>query len=144
MEKVHIIKTGGQSNATYGASVGPFTQADITSLRNNLFYALWPKPYMSCRATGLMLADKGELEPKLAITTKGIGQFVDKLKEASRMKPAERWEQYAVYTGNARGPINYFRREIKYLGWIDTTPTSITDHTGLTRDINDLPSFVRD
>eukprot|EP00972_Heterocapsa_arctica_P041012 6044633-Heterocapsa_arctica.AAC.1 len=44
-EKVNIIKTAGQSKATYGAATDPFTQ-------------------------GLMLADKGELEPSLAITKK--------------------------------------------------------------------------
>eukprot|EP00972_Heterocapsa_arctica_P104093 15340419-Heterocapsa_arctica.AAC.1 len=54
------------------------------------------------------------------------------------------WEQYAVYTGNARGPINYFRREITDSGWIDNTPTNITDPTGQTREISDWPSFVRD
>eukprot|EP00972_Heterocapsa_arctica_P082662 12180863-Heterocapsa_arctica.AAC.1 len=34
-EKVNIIKTAGQSKATYGAATNPFTQAEITSLRTN-------------------------------------------------------------------------------------------------------------
>jgi hypothetical protein len=46
---------------------------------------------------------------------------------------ADNWEEYAVYTGIPRGPINYFRRVIKDLGWTDNTPTSITDHEGNTR-----------
>eukprot|EP00972_Heterocapsa_arctica_P023956 3529390-Heterocapsa_arctica.AAC.1 len=46
------------------------SQAEIKSLRTNLFEALWPKKYMCCKATGLMLADKGELEPKLYIIKK--------------------------------------------------------------------------
>eukprot|EP00972_Heterocapsa_arctica_P080711 11893220-Heterocapsa_arctica.AAC.1 len=30
------------------------------------------------------------------------------------------------------------------LGWADNTPTSITDHNGVTRDLKDWSSFVRD
>eukprot|EP00972_Heterocapsa_arctica_P107438 15825536-Heterocapsa_arctica.AAC.1 len=45
-EKVNIIKTAGQSRATYGAATDPFTQAEIKTLRTNLFEALWPKKYM--------------------------------------------------------------------------------------------------
>eukprot|EP00972_Heterocapsa_arctica_P012390 1819215-Heterocapsa_arctica.AAC.1 len=42
----------------------------------------------------------------------------------------EKWEQYAVYTGIPRGPINYFRISMKEIGWVDNTPTNITDHEG--------------
>eukprot|EP00972_Heterocapsa_arctica_P095799 14131181-Heterocapsa_arctica.AAC.1 len=90
---------------------------------------------MSCRTTGLMLADQGELEPKLAITNKVLVNWLRQVEGGLPDETAERWEQYAVYTGNPRGPINYFRREIKDLGWIDNTPTNITDHTGLTREL---------
>eukprot|EP00972_Heterocapsa_arctica_P069993 10340069-Heterocapsa_arctica.AAC.1 len=69
-EKVNIIKTAGQSRATYGAATDPFTQAEIKTLRTYWFEALWPKKYMCCKSTGLMLADKGELEPELSITNK--------------------------------------------------------------------------
>eukprot|EP00972_Heterocapsa_arctica_P021297 3134916-Heterocapsa_arctica.AAC.1 len=40
------------------------------SLRTNFFEALWPNKYTCCKAAGLMLADKGEFEPKLAIIKK--------------------------------------------------------------------------
>eukprot|EP00972_Heterocapsa_arctica_P006756 987079-Heterocapsa_arctica.AAC.1 len=39
---------------------------------------------------------------------------------------------------------HYFRREMKDLGWVDNTPTNIKDHNGVTRDLKDWPSFVRD
>eukprot|EP00972_Heterocapsa_arctica_P055161 8136471-Heterocapsa_arctica.AAC.1 len=55
----------------------------------------------------------------------------------------ERWDQYAVYTGIPRGPINYFRA-MKELGWVDNTPTNITDHNDITGEISEWPSFVRD
>eukprot|EP00972_Heterocapsa_arctica_P060424 8910570-Heterocapsa_arctica.AAC.1 len=50
---------------------------------------------------------------------------------------AEMLDKYAAYTGNARGPVNYFRREINNLGWVDNTPTNFTDHKGQTREINE-------
>eukprot|EP00972_Heterocapsa_arctica_P009383 1381115-Heterocapsa_arctica.AAC.1 len=86
---------------------------------------------MSCRTTGLLLADKGELEPKLAITKKVLVNWLRQVEGGlpEQKKEAEIWEQYAVYTGNARGPMNYFRREIKALVWMDNTLTNITDHT---------------
>eukprot|EP00972_Heterocapsa_arctica_P091916 13555066-Heterocapsa_arctica.AAC.1 len=67
---VNIIKTSGQSRATYGSAPDLFTQAQIMSLRTNFFEAIWPNKYMCCKATGLMLADNGELEPTLAIIKK--------------------------------------------------------------------------
>eukprot|EP00972_Heterocapsa_arctica_P079022 11651504-Heterocapsa_arctica.AAC.1 len=33
---------------------------------------------------------------------------------------------------------------MKELGWVDNTPTNITDHNDITREINDWPSSVRD
>eukprot|EP00972_Heterocapsa_arctica_P087150 12849906-Heterocapsa_arctica.AAC.1 len=66
---------------------------------------------MCCKSTGLMLADKGELEPKPSITKKK--ELVNWLRQIEGGIPeemVERWEQYAVYTGVPRGPINYFRR----------------------------------
>eukprot|EP00972_Heterocapsa_arctica_P012343 1811283-Heterocapsa_arctica.AAC.1 len=87
-----------------------------------------------------MLADKGELEPKLSITKEVVGKLEGGISEEIH----ERWDQYALYTGIPRGPINYFRREMKELGWVDNTPTNITDHNNITREINEWPSFVRD
>eukprot|EP00972_Heterocapsa_arctica_P064263 9484295-Heterocapsa_arctica.AAC.1 len=43
-----------------------------------------------------------------------------------------------------RGPINYFRRIIKQLNWIDNRTTNITDHVGVTRELYDWLSFVYD
>eukprot|EP00972_Heterocapsa_arctica_P002455 354797-Heterocapsa_arctica.AAC.1 len=91
-----------------------------------------------------MLADKGELEPKLAITKKVLVNWLRQVEGGFPEETAWRWEQCAVYTGNACGPSNYFWREIKELGWTDNTPTHITDHTGHTMDISDWPSFVID
>eukprot|EP00972_Heterocapsa_arctica_P051434 7566106-Heterocapsa_arctica.AAC.1 len=45
-EKVNIIKTAGQSRATYKAATDPFTQAEIKTLRTNFSEAVWPKKYM--------------------------------------------------------------------------------------------------
>eukprot|EP00972_Heterocapsa_arctica_P020747 3058091-Heterocapsa_arctica.AAC.1 len=43
-----------------------------------------------------------------------------------------------------RGPVNYFRRVMKDLGWTDCSPTNITDHEGTNRDLKDWQSFVKD
>eukprot|EP00972_Heterocapsa_arctica_P032617 4803888-Heterocapsa_arctica.AAC.1 len=139
---MNIIKTAGQSRATYGAAKDPFTQAEIKSLRTNFFEALWPKKYMCCKATGLMLADRRIGSQIAHYQTRYWSIGLDKSKEASRKtKVYERWDQYAVYTGIPRGPIHYFRREIKELGWVDNTPTNITDHNGITREISEWPSL---
>eukprot|EP00972_Heterocapsa_arctica_P026227 3861220-Heterocapsa_arctica.AAC.1 len=91
-----------------------------------------------------MLADKGELEPKLAITKKVLVNWLRQVEGRFPYLTFERWEQNAVYTGNPRGPINYFRREVKYLDWIDNAPTNIADHQGVTRERSEWPGFVRD
>eukprot|EP00972_Heterocapsa_arctica_P048713 7179205-Heterocapsa_arctica.AAC.1 len=46
--------------------------------------------------------------------------------------------------GNPRGPIKYCRRDVEDLGWTDNTPTNITDHHGVTRELSECPGFVRD
>eukprot|EP00972_Heterocapsa_arctica_P093941 13855431-Heterocapsa_arctica.AAC.1 len=86
-----------------------------------------------------MLADKGELEPKLAITKKVLVNWLRQVEGGLAEETFDRWKQYAVYTGNPRGPIHYFRREIKYLGWIDNAPTNITDGQGVTRELSEWP-----
>ncbi len=58
-DKVNIIKAAGQSRATYGAAVDPFTVAQINTLRGKYTQALWPKKYVACRTVGLLLVDKG-------------------------------------------------------------------------------------
>eukprot|EP00972_Heterocapsa_arctica_P000564 83002-Heterocapsa_arctica.AAC.1 len=62
-DKVTIIKTAGQSMAKYGAAVDRFTQAEINALRRRYAQALWPNKYVARRTTGLLLVDKGEIEP---------------------------------------------------------------------------------
>eukprot|EP00972_Heterocapsa_arctica_P086413 12738020-Heterocapsa_arctica.AAC.1 len=86
-----------------------------------------------------MLADKGELEPKLSILEKVLVNRLRQIEGGISEETYERWDQYAVYTGNSRGPINYFRREMKELGWVDNSPTNITDHNNITREISEWP-----
>eukprot|EP00972_Heterocapsa_arctica_P061608 9086256-Heterocapsa_arctica.AAC.1 len=86
-----------------------------------------------------MLADKGELEPKLYIIKKVLVKWLRQIEGGILEETYERWDQYAVYTGISRGPINYFRREVKELGRVDNTPTSITDHNDITREISEWP-----
>eukprot|EP00972_Heterocapsa_arctica_P031556 4647722-Heterocapsa_arctica.AAC.1 len=69
-DEVNIIKTAGQSRATYGAASDPFTQAQINTLREKYTQALWPKKFMACRTTGLMLIDKGAIEPGVNVIKK--------------------------------------------------------------------------
>eukprot|EP00972_Heterocapsa_arctica_P013484 1985476-Heterocapsa_arctica.AAC.1 len=56
----------------------------------------------------------------------------------------ERWEEHAVYTGPSRGPVNYYRRTIRHLGWLDVGFGSIVDEKRKLRQIDEWPSFVRD
>eukprot|EP00972_Heterocapsa_arctica_P078461 11572288-Heterocapsa_arctica.AAC.1 len=62
-DKVNIIKAAGQRKATYGAAVDPFTVARINTLRGKYTQALWPNKYVACRTVGLLIVDKGEVEP---------------------------------------------------------------------------------
>eukprot|EP00972_Heterocapsa_arctica_P043078 6352485-Heterocapsa_arctica.AAC.1 len=78
---------------------------------------------MCCKATGLMLADKGELEPKLAIIKKVLVNWLRQIEGGISNETYGRWDAYAVYIGIPRGPTNYFRSEIKDLGWTDNRPT---------------------
>eukprot|EP00972_Heterocapsa_arctica_P113909 16439718-Heterocapsa_arctica.AAC.1 len=87
----------------------------MNTLRGRFAIALWPKKFVACKVTCLLLVDKGELGPCISIVKKilvnclrqtegGIPQGIDK-----------RREKYAIYTGPARVPINYFRRTIRDL-----------------------------
>eukprot|EP00972_Heterocapsa_arctica_P082017 12088636-Heterocapsa_arctica.AAC.1 len=58
-DKTNIIKAAGQSRATYGAAVDPFTVAHINTLRGKYTHALWPNKYAACRTVGLLSVDKG-------------------------------------------------------------------------------------
>ena len=42
------------------------------------------------------------------------------------------------------GPVNYFRRTMNKLGWVDNSPTNFTDHKGKTRDLDEWNDFVYD
>eukprot|EP00972_Heterocapsa_arctica_P098667 14560564-Heterocapsa_arctica.AAC.1 len=94
-DKVTIIKTGGQSKATYGAAVDPFTQGQLNT----------------SRVTGLLVVDNGELEPGIAAIVKEI--LVKWLRQMEGGIPqgiADLWKEYAVYAGPARGLVNCLRR----------------------------------
>eukprot|EP00972_Heterocapsa_arctica_P115554 16448395-Heterocapsa_arctica.AAC.1 len=54
------------------------------------------------------------------------------------------WEKYDIHTGQVRGPTNYFRRIIKHLNWTDNSTTNLTDHMGVTRELDDWQGFVYD
>eukprot|EP00972_Heterocapsa_arctica_P079268 11684188-Heterocapsa_arctica.AAC.1 len=54
------------------------------------------------------------------------------------------WDKDDIHTGQVRGLINDFTIIVKELNWIDNSPTDITDHMGVTREINDLQSLVYD
>eukprot|EP00972_Heterocapsa_arctica_P032655 4810002-Heterocapsa_arctica.AAC.1 len=41
-DNINVIKAAGQSRATYGAVVDPFTVAQINTLRGKYTQALWP------------------------------------------------------------------------------------------------------
>eukprot|EP00972_Heterocapsa_arctica_P061296 9037991-Heterocapsa_arctica.AAC.1 len=65
------------------------------SLRTNCFEALWPKQYMCCEATGLMLADKRELEPKLAIIKHVLVNWLRQIEGGISEETYERCNEYA-------------------------------------------------
>eukprot|EP00972_Heterocapsa_arctica_P019695 2906296-Heterocapsa_arctica.AAC.1 len=57
-DNLNIMKSAGQSRATYGAAADPFTVAQINTLRGKYTQALWPKTYVACRVVGLLLVDE--------------------------------------------------------------------------------------
>eukprot|EP00972_Heterocapsa_arctica_P105641 15563826-Heterocapsa_arctica.AAC.1 len=130
--------------ATYGAAVDQFTQAEINTLRGRYTQAFWPKKYVACRTTGLLLVDKGEIEPGINIVKKMLANWIRQVEGGLHADTEENWDRYDIHTGQVRGPINYFRRIVKQLNWIDNNPTNITDHMGATREIDDWQSVVYD
>eukprot|EP00972_Heterocapsa_arctica_P032607 4801733-Heterocapsa_arctica.AAC.2 len=117
---------------------------NFNTLRGKYTQALWPKKYMTCRTTGLLLVDKGEVEPGINIVKKILVNWLRQTEEGLHPQTEQFWEDYDVHTGQVRGPINYFRRIMKQLGWVDNTPTNITDHLNQTRNLEDWQGFVYD
>jgi hypothetical protein len=143
-DKIKIIKTAAQSKATYGAAVDPFTIAQIKALRAKYTQALWPTKYTACRITGLLIADKGEIEPGINVIKKVLVNWIKQVEGGLHPSTEEYWDELGVLTGGVRGPINYYRRIIKQLGWTDMSPTNITYHNGINRDLKDWHEFVSD
>eukprot|EP00972_Heterocapsa_arctica_P009819 1445513-Heterocapsa_arctica.AAC.1 len=83
---------------------------------------------MACRTAGLLLIDKGEIEPGINVIKKIRVNWLRQTEGGLHTSTAENWEEYDVHTRQVRGPVNYFRRIIKQLGWKDNSPTNITDH----------------
>eukprot|EP00972_Heterocapsa_arctica_P085891 12657498-Heterocapsa_arctica.AAC.1 len=57
---------------------------------------------------------------------------------------AEIWKYFAVYLGPTSRPVNYYRRQIRELGWQDVGIDSIIDDKGKLKHIDEWPGFVRD
>eukprot|EP00972_Heterocapsa_arctica_P060598 8938823-Heterocapsa_arctica.AAC.1 len=108
-----MIKAAGQSRATYGAAVDPFTVAQINTLRGKSTQALWPKKYVACRTVGLLIVDKGEVEPGIHVIKKVLVNRIRQIEGGIHPDTAEYWEDFNVQTGNVRGPVNYFRRTVQ-------------------------------
>eukprot|EP00972_Heterocapsa_arctica_P058603 8642352-Heterocapsa_arctica.AAC.1 len=124
-DNVTIIKTGGQSEATYGVAVDPFTQGELNALRGRFAEAFWPNEYVACKVTGLLLVDIGELEPGIAIVKQIWVNWLRQFEGGIPAGVAERWGEYSVYTGPTRRPVNDYRRQIHDLGWTDNSIDSI-------------------
>ena len=80
-DNINFIKAAGQSRATYGAAVDPFTVAQISALRAKYTQALWPNKYVACRTVGRLIVDKGEVEPGTNVVKNNSSTGLDKLKE---------------------------------------------------------------
>eukprot|EP00972_Heterocapsa_arctica_P086068 12685661-Heterocapsa_arctica.AAC.1 len=83
---------------------------------------------MACRITGLLLIDKGEIEPGVNLVNKMLVDWLRQVEGGLHTGTEENWDKDDAHTGQVRGPVNYFRRIIKQLGWVDNSPTNITDH----------------
>eukprot|EP00972_Heterocapsa_arctica_P015603 2296970-Heterocapsa_arctica.AAC.1 len=114
-DKVNIINTAGQSKAIYGAAVYSFTQAEINALRSRFSEARWPNKYTACRTTGLLLVDKGEIEPGVTIVKQVLVNWLRQVEGGLALGVEENWEKYDIHTRQVRGPMNYSRRIIKQL-----------------------------
>eukprot|EP00972_Heterocapsa_arctica_P093627 13810563-Heterocapsa_arctica.AAC.1 len=82
---------------------------------------------MACRTTGLLLIDKGEIEPGINVIKQILVNWLRQTEGALHTSTNEYWEEI-----------------IKQLGWTDNSPTNITDHRGQTRDLNDWQELVYD
>eukprot|EP00972_Heterocapsa_arctica_P111531 16419359-Heterocapsa_arctica.AAC.1 len=65
-DKVALINTASHSKSIYGAAVDLLTQGQMNTLRGRAATAVWPKKYVARKVTGLLLSDKGDLEPGIA------------------------------------------------------------------------------
>eukprot|EP00972_Heterocapsa_arctica_P105717 15574475-Heterocapsa_arctica.AAC.1 len=73
-----------------------------------------------------------------------LGNWLRQTEGGLHANTAENWDEYDVHTGQVRGPVNYFRRLIKQLNWMDNSHTNITDRKGETRNLDDWQECVYD
>jgi hypothetical protein len=102
------------------------------------------KKYVACRTIGLLIVDKGEVEPGINVIKKILVNWLRQIEGGIHPDTAEYWEDFNIQTGGVRGPVNYFRRTVQKLGWKDNTPTNFTDHNEQTRELDDWHDFVYD
>eukprot|EP00972_Heterocapsa_arctica_P107999 15906119-Heterocapsa_arctica.AAC.1 len=76
----------------------------MNTLRGRFATALWPKKYVAWKVTGLLLVDKREVEPGIAIVKKIRVNWLRQMEAGIPQGIEERWGEYAVYTGPSRGP----------------------------------------
>ena len=86
MAKKIIIKAAAQSVALYGVAVDPLTVSQLGRLRRAYSSAIWPKTCMASTGVGLLLVDKGRLDPQLEVVKRVVVAYV---KHAKRGLPNE-------------------------------------------------------
>eukprot|EP00972_Heterocapsa_arctica_P069846 10318270-Heterocapsa_arctica.AAC.1 len=93
-----MIKAAGQSRATYGAAVDPFTVAQINTFRGKYTQALWPKKYVARRTVGLLLVDKREIEPGVNVIKTILVNWTRQTEGGLRPSAEEHWDGFKIQT----------------------------------------------
>jgi hypothetical protein len=80
MAKTVIIKAAAKSVALYGVAVDPLTVSQIGKLRRAYSSAIWPRKCIASNGVGLLLVDRGRLDPQRGVVKGVVAAYVNKKK----------------------------------------------------------------
>ena len=116
LAKRTIVKAAAQSVALYGVAVDSLTVSQVGRPRRAYSAALWPRKGMASNGVGLLLVDKGRLDPQLEVVKRVMAAFV---KQAKRGLPNSLWGVWEDIGGNLnryKGPISNYVRVVNWVG----------------------------
>ena len=86
----------------------------------------------------------GELEPWTAVVKKAVKNWRKQLEGLASGRLQEFWDPLGTETGNARGPVNWYRGIFRSIGWQANGIREVVDHWGGgVKDVGSFGGYVR-